>query len=190
MAHQNVRQGSFYSPAQRRKLRQDLHDWLSVKNHGRYYQYLGLFIHLIQSLFRQETTINPHQALTATIQNKLQAHYQKLLPQLIHSITLLNHPYRIQTTRGYESTKEDVLSAAALLQLDFDPQGLLQVKTKLVYWELQAGFGQGAFSIKETAAYLQMHKKTMRYHVVALVNAGELETSHTGIRNTNYYRIR
>lgn len=189
MDNENARQGTFCSPAQRRKLRQTLDDWLSIKSHGRYYQYLNLLTYLTQSVFRQQATINPHTALTSTIQDKLQNHYQELLPRLIHSITLLNHPYRVQTTKGYESTKEDVLSAAALLQLDFDPKGLLQVKTKLIYWELQTGFGQEAFSIKEAATYLQMHKKTIRYHVVALLNAGELELSHTGSRNTNYYRI-
>ena len=175
----------------KRRYRTGLHAWVSRKDQTAYYDYLKLLTGSVTTLFNEERTYNPHQVLSQRIQSKLSAGHQELFESLVHSITLQSHLYRIYNEdQGYESTQEDVLSAARLLQLEISPASMLSGKSKLVYWELEEEYGQREFTIREATLKLIMTKSTMKRHVASLENGGYLECVRVGLRNVRYYQIR
>ncbi len=173
-------------PKQRRET---LQSWLTYRHQEPYYQYLELLTKIVQSIFKQETTTNPNQVLTLGIENRLEEKTKPLFKTLVHSITLLNHTYRVFTTQGYASTEEDVLSAAALLQLKINPESILFVRTKLIYWDLQQVYGSEEFTVRAASLALVIPKKTLNRHLIALQHTGYVKHIRTGIRNTYYYQL-
>ncbi len=170
-------------------LRENLKSWITYKNQEPYYQYLELIEKLVRSVFKQEETINPLTDLTKGITNQLSPNNKPLFINLVHSLTLLNHTYRVFTVDGYLTTKEDILNAAALLQLDINQESMLFFRTKIIYWEMQVHFTGEEFTIKEVANRLAINKKTLSRHFIALRHVGYIKHIRTGIRNTFYYRI-
>ena len=166
-----------------------LHCWMYRKDHSKYYHYLELITQLIQVVFRQEKTVNPYGELLENIALEIDKLSYELLLKLIHSITLLNHQYRVYTLDGYITDKEDIFNALALLQLKINPESLLFAKTKLIFWELQKYYGSASFTVKEASRVLFMSKKTLDNHIRALLHVGYVKHCGTGIRNTYYYQI-
>ena len=175
----------------KRRYRSGLHSWVSRKDQTTYYDYLKLLTGSVSTLFKEERTYNPHQVLSQQIESKLSVVHRGLFEGLVHSITLQSHLYRIyDEEQGYESTQEDVLSAARLLQLEISPASMLSGKSKLIYWELQEEYGQQEFTIRDATLKLIMTKSTMKRHVASLENGGYLECVRVGLRNVRYYQLR
>lgn len=169
--------------------RENLKSWLTYKNQEPYYQYLELIEKLVQSVFKQEKTINPLKELSQGIAKQLDNKNQQLFTRLVHSLTLLNHTYRVFTEEGYLSTKEDVLNAASLLQLSINPESMLFFRTQLIYWEIQQHYPLEEFTVRNLSNRLGINKKTMSRHIIALRNVGHIKHIRTGLRNTFYYQL-
>ena len=160
------------------------------RNKEPYYMYLEFLEKTTQSLFLDEKSFNPEQELREGIINQLPKDQVKLFDRLVHSITLLNHMYRVHhLEKGYESIREDVLNAASLLQLSFNPESMLYVKTKMIYWALEEFYGTEEFTAREASLKLVLNKQTLSKHLMALRTVGYVNHVRTGERNTYYYRL-
>ena len=174
----------------RRLVRTDLSRWITYKNKEPYFMYLELLEKTTQSLFLQEKSFNPNEEISQEILVQLPKNHRTLFNRIVHSITLLNHLQRVyHLDKGYESTREDVLNAASLLQLSFNPESMLYLKTKMIYWALEEFYGTEEFTIREASLKLVINQNTMKRHVMALRNVGYVEHVRTGKRNTYYYRL-
>ena len=178
------------SEMHRSLVRSNLQTWITYKNKEPYFMYLEFLEKTTQSLFLQEKSFNPEEELRLSIIKQLPKDEVKLFDRLVHSITLLNHMYRVHhLEKGYESIREDVLNAASLLQLSFNPESMLFIKTKMIYWGLEEFYGVEEFTVREASLKLIINQKTMSKHIMALRNVGYVKHVRTGIRNTYYYQI-
>lgn len=173
----------------RKYIRENLKTWITYQNQAPYYQYLELIEKLVQNVFKQEKTVNPLQDLSFSIEQTLNNREKQLFRKLVHALTLLNHTYRTYTNDGYISCQEDVLNAAALLQLSINPKSMLFFRTKLILWEIQQHFHDREFTVKDVSYALQINKKTLSRHIIALRNTGHIKHTRTGIRNTYFYEL-
>ena len=174
----------------RRLVRTDLSRWITYKNKEPYFMYLELLEKTTQSIFLQEESFNPHKEISNEILSKLPESHRPLFTRIVHSITLLNHLQRVHhLDKGYESTREDVLNAASLLQLSFNPENMLYLKTKMVYWALEEFYGTEEFTAREASLRLVVNHNTLKKHLMALRNVGYVAHVRTGKRNTYFYQL-
>jgi hypothetical protein len=165
----------------------NLSGWIERKDQISYNQLLEDIAQNINLLFPEDAVYNPHHQKTL---DTLAPRHQRLHHQVVTSITLLHHPYRMMERGYYIADQEDSMLAFRLLQPLSFPATLLRRKTKKIYIKIKNHFGQKPFTFQQAQRRIRLTISSLRRHFIALENSNYIIRIGGDRKNGYTYEIK